>query len=64
MRPQILLQKPSRMPNVHKQECEKHWRCVEDVDEELMVIDVDVHFRALGGRELDDSEDDSVLSVS
>jgi hypothetical protein len=49
------------MPNIHQEECEEHGRRIEDVDEEFVVIDVDVHFSALGGGEFDDTEDNSVL---
>ena len=49
------------MPNVHEEECQEHRRRIEEVDEEFVVVDIDVHFSALRGGEFDDTEDDSVL---
>lgn len=49
------------MPYVHEQEREEHGSRIEGIDKELVMIDVDVHLRALRGGEFDDSENNSVL---
>jgi hypothetical protein len=61
---QILLQNLSRMPDIHNEECKKHRCCIEGVYKELVMVDINVHFCALGGGKFDDAEDDSVLKVN
>lgn len=49
------------MPYIHQHECEKHGQRVENIGEEFVMVDVDVHGRALAGGEFDDAEDYAVL---
>lgn len=49
------------MPNIHDEQSEEHRCRIKDIDKELVVIDVKVHFGALRRGELDSAENDSVL---